>query len=144
MKKQYCASVYIIDFRNETVLLMFNKKLNKWLQPGGHIEDDELPFETCIREAKEETGMDISLLNQYNFTNFCYQPVFVEHYINNVGDMIDFQFIGTPKTNTLSINSENNLVKWQKIEDIDFQDDIDNEIKVKVKLLLKKYVNSDS
>lgn len=58
--------------------------------------------------------------------------------------MIDFQFIGTPKTNSLSINSENNLVKWQKIEDIDFQDDIDNEIKVKVKLLLKKYVNSDS
>lgn len=142
MARQYCASVYIIDFKNETVLLMFNKKLNKWLQPGGHIEGAELPFETCIREAKEETGMEVSLLNKYTFTNFCYQPVFVEHYMNNVGDMIDFQFIGVPKTNSLSINSENNLVKWQKIKDIDFQDDIDNEIKVKVKLLFERFANS--
>lgn len=142
MARQYCASVYIIDFKNETVLLMFNKKLNKWLQPGGHIEGAELPFETCIREAKEETGMEVSLLNKYTFTNFCYQPVFVEHYMNNVGDMIDFQFIGVPKTNSLSINLENNLVKWQKIKDIDFQDDIDNEIKVKVKLLFERFANS--
>ena len=45
MKRQYCASVYIIDFEAETILLMYNKKLEKWLQPGGHIENMELPYE---------------------------------------------------------------------------------------------------
>lgn len=38
MERQYCASAYTIDFNNKKVLLMYNKKLNKWLQPGGHIE----------------------------------------------------------------------------------------------------------
>ena len=41
---------------------MFNKKLNKWLQPGGHIEYTETPAETAIRETKEETGIDIQIV----------------------------------------------------------------------------------
>lgn len=139
MERQYCASVYVIDFKNDTVLLMYNKKLGKWLQPGGHIENMELPFETCIREALEETNVNISLLNKSNFTNFSYQPIFVEHYTNKVGDMIDFQFIGFPLNKKLLENTENNLVKWQRIHDIDKENDIDDEIKIKVKALLKKY-----
>ena len=57
INRQYCASAYTIDFKNNEVLLMYNKKLNKWLQPGGHIEGLETPIETAIRETKEETGI---------------------------------------------------------------------------------------
>ena len=31
MERQYTASTYCIDFDNKTILLMYNKKLSKWL-----------------------------------------------------------------------------------------------------------------
>lgn len=54
-KRQYCASAYTINFFNHSVLLMYNTKLNKWLQPGGHIKDLELelPSDAAVRETKE-------------------------------------------------------------------------------------------
>jgi len=29
-----------------------------WTQPGGHLDKGECPYEGCIRELKEETGLD--------------------------------------------------------------------------------------
>lgn len=37
---------------------------NKWGFPGGGIELDEQPFETALRETKEETGIDIELIHE--------------------------------------------------------------------------------
>ena len=61
INRQYCASTYCIDFKKQEVLLVYNKKLKKWLQPGGHIEGLELPKETAIRETLEETGCKVQL-----------------------------------------------------------------------------------
>lgn len=38
-------------------LLIFHPNIKKWLQPGGHIDDGELPIEAAIREVYEETGV---------------------------------------------------------------------------------------
>lgn len=40
-------------------LLVFHRKLDRWLQPGGHVEpEDPSVFEAAVREAHEETGFD--------------------------------------------------------------------------------------
>jgi 8-oxo-dGTP pyrophosphatase MutT (NUDIX family)/RimJ/RimL family protein N-acetyltransferase len=39
------------------VVLHKHKRLGLWLQPGGHIDDGELPSEAALREAIEETGI---------------------------------------------------------------------------------------
>ncbi len=39
------------------VLLHRHKKLKVWLQPGGHIDAGEAPWEAARREAEEETGL---------------------------------------------------------------------------------------
>jgi 8-oxo-dGTP pyrophosphatase MutT (NUDIX family) len=39
------------------VLLHFHKKLHLWLQPGGHIEENEPPWDAAQREVLEETGL---------------------------------------------------------------------------------------
>lgn len=64
MKRQFTATVYIL--KEQQVLLIYHKKLSKWLPPGGHTEENELPSETAIREAKEETGLDVELISQEN------------------------------------------------------------------------------
>lgn len=43
------------------VLLLWHKKLRKWLPPGGHIEPNELPDEAAVREVREEVGLDIRI-----------------------------------------------------------------------------------
>lgn len=50
-------------FHDNKVLLIKHKKLNKWLPPGGHIDENESPDDAIIRELKEETNLDIRLVN---------------------------------------------------------------------------------
>lgn len=139
LERQYCASAYTIDFKNKEVLLMYNKKLSKWLQPGGHIEGKETPIETAVREAFEETGIKIKVVGP-TFDNISYQPIASERYVNKVGDMIDIQYLAIPGNKELK-NNEKNITKWYKIEDLEKAEDIDEEIKIKVSTLYEKYKN---
>ena len=42
------------------VVLLRHKRLGFWLQPGGHIDPGESPWEAALREAAEETGLEVS------------------------------------------------------------------------------------
>jgi 8-oxo-dGTP pyrophosphatase MutT (NUDIX family) len=48
------ASGLVIN--NGKVLLIFHPFIKRWFQPGGHIDDGELPIDAAIREVYEETG----------------------------------------------------------------------------------------
>ena len=41
------------------VVLLKHKRLGFWLQPGGHIDPGETPWDAALREAQEETGLDV-------------------------------------------------------------------------------------
>lgn len=42
------------------VVLLKHKRLGMWLQPGGHLDSDETPWDAALRECREETGLDVS------------------------------------------------------------------------------------
>lgn len=53
------GSAWIVDETLSHALLLHHGKLNKWLQPGGHIEDDADLLAAALREAQEETGVNV-------------------------------------------------------------------------------------
>src|SRR3989338_3992126 len=58
-KIDYTAEVFVVY--SNTVLLRKHDKYKIWLSVGGHIELDEDPNQTAIREVKEEVGLDVVL-----------------------------------------------------------------------------------
>ena len=77
-------------FHENKVLLVFHKKLQMFLPIGGHNEDNETPDLTLEREGKEETGLELILLNtitvpmQGNITRQIPLPFYAD--IHKVGD----------------------------------------------------------
>src|SRR3989344_8958384 len=60
MQRHFTATAFVINSRNE-VLLLWHKRLSRWMPPGGHIDADETPAEAARRECKEETGLDVAI-----------------------------------------------------------------------------------
>jgi len=52
------ASAFIVDRDQRNLLLIHHKALDRWLQPGGHLEPGETPLDGALREAQEEVGID--------------------------------------------------------------------------------------
>lgn len=51
------GSAFVIDPSSMRCLLMFHRKLQRWLQPGGHADGDTNLAHVAWREAQEETGI---------------------------------------------------------------------------------------
>lgn len=56
--KHLCVYFVLLDEARRTVLLADHVKSGLWLPPGGHVDDDENPRATVVREAAEELGID--------------------------------------------------------------------------------------
>jgi 8-oxo-dGTP pyrophosphatase MutT (NUDIX family) len=48
----------VVVGRRGTVLHR-HKRLHRWMQPGGHIDPGEAPWDAALRESEEETGLDL-------------------------------------------------------------------------------------
>ena len=53
----FTASAFVLNREGE-ILALFHAKLQRWLQPGGHIETTDLsPLSAALREVHEETAL---------------------------------------------------------------------------------------
>ncbi|MCU0326949.1 MAG: NUDIX hydrolase [Spirosomaceae bacterium] len=52
------GSAWIVDKSRKFVLLTHHRKLDKWLQPGGHCDGDPDVLNVALKEANEETGVE--------------------------------------------------------------------------------------
>lgn len=55
------GAAWLLDKTRSRVLLTHHRKLNRWLQLGGHADGDTNVLEVALREAREESGIaDVS------------------------------------------------------------------------------------
>lgn len=130
MERQFCATVYIIE--DDRVLLIFHKKLKKWLPPGGHLDSNETPAEGARREAFEETGMEIEFIKQenvwverWNANSFerpylCLIEEIPSHKDVPAHQHIDFIYLARPVGGQMKENSaETDGLRWFSLEEVE-------------------------
>ncbi len=117
LTRDFVASVFIVD--GGKVLLVHHKKMGMWLPPGGHINENELPAECAVREAKEETGLDIEIVGKeehYERVIVMVHPKIVQLEDIEPGHQhIDLIYFAKLKDKTQEISEEDegvNAVRW--------------------------------
>lgn len=68
MGNRSCAAI----IKDDSILMVLQtyKGNTFWTLPGGRIETNEKPLECAIRETKEETGLEIEIIDQvFEFFN---------------------------------------------------------------------------
>lgn len=54
----FTGSAWVVSADGQRALLMHHRKLDRWLQPGGHADGDPDLSAVALREAQEETGLE--------------------------------------------------------------------------------------
>jgi len=108
------ASAIVVGDRG--VVLHLHKRLNMWLQPGGHIDANELIQDAAMREAREETGLELQHFGQVGDT-----PKFI-HLDVHPGPRghthLDVRFLlWATNENFAPAAGESQQVKWFSYED---------------------------
>lgn len=142
MNRQFCASAFIIDPNTLKILLVKHKKFEKWVQPGGHIEENETPEEAAVREVFEETGIRVRLLGApFPREDDFIRPLGVQKNRNKKGQLhIDFIYAAIPyQISELIYDPNESLdIGWFSRNDLEnmavFQD-----IKITMEYILKTY-----
>src|SRR5207237_3914058 len=59
------GSAFVLDASFERVLLLHHRRLDRWLQPGGHGEGETDIRMVALREVEEETNLHKALLQPF-------------------------------------------------------------------------------
>lgn len=114
------GSAMVINHDLTQVLLNHHRKLNKWIQFGGHSDGHNNPFEVAWREAEEESGLK-SLRYIEGYENIFDLDV---HIIAKIGDAPEHKhydvriLLVCDEGEKLQISKESIELKWVKIENV--------------------------
>ncbi|MFX3657893.1 MAG: NUDIX hydrolase [bacterium] len=61
------GSAWLVDGSGDRVLLTHHRKLGRWLQLGGHSDGNPRTLEVALKEAREESGLDVRPLSEAVF-----------------------------------------------------------------------------
>lgn len=73
MQRHFTATAFVLDSKNRT-LLLWHKRLERWMPPGGHVDANELPEEAAARECLEETGLRVEIVGERTPDLFALSP----------------------------------------------------------------------
>lgn len=116
-KIDFTVAIFVV--RDERVLLIHHRKLDKWLPLGGHVELDEDPEIAALREAKEESGLEVELLGERppttgHGTRALIAPRFLDiHRISETHEHIGMIYWARPKNGRVTLaDAEHHDIRW--------------------------------
>lgn len=62
-RKHFTTSAFVVNKERTKTLLIFHKKIKRWMYAGGHYEENETPEGAALRELKEETGINAKIID---------------------------------------------------------------------------------
>lgn len=130
MNKEFCASVFVVNPNDCKILLCHHRKFNCWVQPGGHIEKDETPEETALRETYEETGVRVKLIGErFPREDDFIRPLGIQKNRGKDGSLhIDITYVGIPLSQDDVIEDEEidrcDWFSYEELADIEVFPDI--------------------
>ena len=123
-KIDFTVAIFVVH--DAKILLIHHRKLDKWLPLGGHIELDEDPEIAALREAREESGLEVELLGERPpttepGTRALIAPSFLDiHRITDTHEHIGMIYWARPKGGTVQLaTDEHHDIRWCSSAELD-------------------------
>ncbi len=123
-KIDFTVAIFVVH--DGKVLLIHHRRLDKWLPLGGHIELDEDPEIAALREAKEESGLDVELIGERPpttepGTRALIAPRFLDiHRITDTHEHIGMIYWARPKNGQVTLSAdEHHDIRWSSAVELD-------------------------
>lgn len=112
-EKSCGALVYREKQEKLELLLIKHRSGGHWSFPKGHVEAGENELQTALREIKEETGLDVSLLEGFRQSVEYFPKPHVKKQV--------VYFLGHPQSDDTVIRQEEEIseYKWCLLDDAD-------------------------
>ena len=123
----FTGSAWLVDRTGTRVLLTHHRKLNKWLQLGGHADGDADMARVALKEAEEESGLhdlqvesEIFDLDRHEIPARADEPAHW-HY--------DVRFVVRARgSDSFTISDESHALAWREIADVAVDESVDESV----------------
>ncbi len=114
MKQEFSAGIIIFfEHNKKREYLLLHYQSGHWDFPKGHIEKGETKERAALRELKEETGLEVEIIESFeeSLTYFHHLPKTKELSFKTV-----YFFVGKVEDKTVTLSHEHIGYKWLPFE----------------------------
>lgn len=123
-KIDFTVAIFVVH--QGKILVIHHRKLDRWLPLGGHIELEEDPEQAALREAREESGLEIELVGERPpttepGTRALIAPRFLDiHRINPTHEHIGMIYFARVRSGDVTLAAaEHHAIRWCTASELD-------------------------